>query len=150
MNLLNGIWKHHLLSNKVGQNSRPLDTIHFKFSAICVRFMYKYLTQLVLYFLHFLIRRLLSFLKTFLVITFMQTPIKSFVFCHSLFRGETKTLTIPRSNFTLWASYKIWFKLSYPPELLWNMYVPLPSSTGLWLKQEHNNKDTYIYGGLYY
>ena len=37
MNLLKEIWRHHLPSNKVGQNSRPLDNIHFKFSAICVK-----------------------------------------------------------------------------------------------------------------
>jgi len=66
MNLLNGIWRHHLLSNKVGQNSRPLDNIHFKFSVNCVRFMYKYLTLCYIFF-YFLIRRRLSFLKTFLV-----------------------------------------------------------------------------------
>jgi len=52
INLLNGIWRHHLLSNKVGQNSCPLilDNNHFKFSAICVRFMYKYLA---LYYISF-------------------------------------------------------------------------------------------------
>jgi len=101
MNLLNGIWRHHLLSNKVGQNSRPLDNIHFKFSAICVtgenivfehtytyiykcicRFkndlfpcdlckIYVQVLKLVLYFLLFLIRRRLSFLKTFLVIIYL-------------------------------------------------------------------------------
>jgi len=51
MNLLNGIWRHHLLSNNVGQNSCPLDNIHFKFSVICVRFMYKYLTLCYIFFL---------------------------------------------------------------------------------------------------
>ena len=46
INLLNGIWRHHVLFNKVGQNSCPLilDNNHFKFSDICVRFMYKYLS----------------------------------------------------------------------------------------------------------
>jgi len=44
MNLLNGIWRHHLLSNEIGQKNCPLDNIHFKFSVICVRFMYKYST----------------------------------------------------------------------------------------------------------
>jgi len=66
MNLLNGIWRHHLLSNKVGQNSRLLENIHFKVSVICVRFMNKYLTLCYIFFF-FLIRRRLSFLKTFLV-----------------------------------------------------------------------------------
>ena len=58
----NGIWKHHLLSNKVGQNSCPLilDNNHSKISVICVWFRYKY-------FFRFSIRRRLSFLKTFLV-----------------------------------------------------------------------------------
>jgi len=64
--LFNGIWRHHLLSNKVGRNSFPLDNIHFKFSVICVRFMYKYLTLCYIFFL-FLIWRRLSFFKTFLV-----------------------------------------------------------------------------------
>jgi len=66
INFLNGNWRHHLLSNKVGQNSCPLDNIHFKFSVICVRFMYKNLTLCYIFFL-FLIWRRLSFLKTFLV-----------------------------------------------------------------------------------
>jgi len=63
INVLNGIWRHHLLSNKVGQNSCPLilDNKHSMFSVICVRFMYKY------FFFLFLIRRRLSFLKTFFV-----------------------------------------------------------------------------------
>jgi len=58
INVLNGIWRHHLLSNKVGQNSCPLilENNHSMFSIICVRFMYKY-------FLPFLIRRRLSFFK---------------------------------------------------------------------------------------
>ena len=45
IHLLNGIWRHHLLSNKVGQNncSLILENNHCKFSVICVRFMYKYL-----------------------------------------------------------------------------------------------------------
>ena len=45
INLLNGIWRHHLHSNKVGQNSCPLilENNHSKFLVICVRFMYKYL-----------------------------------------------------------------------------------------------------------
>ena len=45
INLLNGIWRHHLLFNKVGQNSCSLilENNHCKFSVICVRFMYKYL-----------------------------------------------------------------------------------------------------------
>jgi len=62
--LLNWIWRHHLLSNKVGQNSCPLilDNNHCKFSVICVRFMYKYLALCFFFFL-FLIRRRLSFLK---------------------------------------------------------------------------------------
>jgi len=61
--VLYGIWRHHLLSNKVGQNSSPLilDNNHSKFSVICVRFMHKY------FLFPFLIRRRLSFLKTFLV-----------------------------------------------------------------------------------
>ena len=44
INVLNGIWRRHLLSNKVRQTSCPLilDNNHSKFSAICVRFMYKY------------------------------------------------------------------------------------------------------------
>jgi len=44
INVLNGIWRHHLLSNKVRQNGCPLilDNNHSKFSIICVRFMYKY------------------------------------------------------------------------------------------------------------
>ena len=66
MNLVNGIWRHHLLANKVGQNSCPLDNIHLNFSVICVRFMYKYLTLCYMFSL-FLIWRRLSFLKTFLV-----------------------------------------------------------------------------------
>jgi len=42
INVLNGIWRHHLLSNKVRHNSCPLilDNNHSKFSVICVRFMY--------------------------------------------------------------------------------------------------------------
>ena len=42
INVLNGISRHHLLSNKVRQNSCPLilDNNHSKFSVICVRFMY--------------------------------------------------------------------------------------------------------------
>jgi len=64
---LNGIWRHHLLSNKVGQNSCPLilDNYHSKFSVICLSFMYKYLA--LCYCFSFFIRRRLSFLKTFLV-----------------------------------------------------------------------------------
>jgi len=52
MNLLNGIWRHHLLSNKVGQYSCPLnlDNNHSKCSVICVRFMYKYLKPCVIFF----------------------------------------------------------------------------------------------------
>ena len=44
INVLNGIWRHHLLSNNVRQKSCPLilDNNHSKFSVICVRFMYKY------------------------------------------------------------------------------------------------------------
>jgi len=44
INLLNRIWRHHLISNKVCQNSCPLilDNNHSKFSVFCVRFMYKY------------------------------------------------------------------------------------------------------------
>jgi len=38
-----------------------LDNNHFKFSVICIRFMYKYLA--LCYFFPFLIRRRLSFLK---------------------------------------------------------------------------------------
>jgi len=49
MTLLNGIWRHYLLSNKVGQNSCQLDNIHFQFSVICVRFMYKYLKPCVIF-----------------------------------------------------------------------------------------------------
>ena len=66
INLLNGIWRHHVLSNKVGQNSCPLslDNNHSKFSVICVRFIYKYWE--LCYFFIFIIRRRLSFLKTFL------------------------------------------------------------------------------------
>ena len=69
INLLNGIERHHFLFNTVGQNSCPLifDNNHSKFSVICVRFMYKYLA--LCYFFLFLIRRRLSFLKTFLVYT---------------------------------------------------------------------------------
>ena len=45
ISILNGIWRHHLLFNKVSQNSCPLilDNNHSEFSVICVRFMYKYL-----------------------------------------------------------------------------------------------------------
>jgi len=45
INPLNGSWRNHLLSNKVGQNSCPLilDNNHSKFSVTCVRFVYKYL-----------------------------------------------------------------------------------------------------------
>ena len=45
INLPKGNWRHHLLSNKVVQNSCPLilDNNQSKFSVICVRFMYKYL-----------------------------------------------------------------------------------------------------------
>jgi len=45
INLLNGIWRRHLLSNKVNQNSCSLiiENNHCKFSVICVRFIYKYL-----------------------------------------------------------------------------------------------------------
>ena len=50
MYLLNGIWRHHLLSNKVGQNSRLFDNIHFKVSVICVRFLNKYLTLCYIFF----------------------------------------------------------------------------------------------------
>jgi len=59
INVLNGIWRQHLLSNKVCQNSCPLilDNNHSKFSVVCVRFMYKYFSL-------FLIRRRLSFLNT--------------------------------------------------------------------------------------
>jgi len=66
MNLFNGIWTHHILSNKVGQNSCPLDNIHFKFSVICVRFMYKYLTLCYIFFLF--LSDAVCLLKTFLVI----------------------------------------------------------------------------------
>jgi len=61
INLLNGIWRHHLLFNKVGQNSCSLilENNHCKFSVICVRFMYKYLA--LCNFPVFLIPRRLSF-----------------------------------------------------------------------------------------
>jgi len=67
INLLNGIKRHHLLFNTVGQNRCPLifDNNHSKFSVICVRFMYKFLALCL--FFPFLIWRRLSFLKTFLV-----------------------------------------------------------------------------------
>jgi len=67
INLNNGVERHHLLLNTVGQNSCPLifENNHSKFSVICVRFMYKYLA--LCYFFLFLIRRRLSFLKTFFV-----------------------------------------------------------------------------------
>jgi len=63
INFLNGIERHHLLFNTVGQNSCPLifDNNHSKFSVICVRCMYKYLA--LCYFFPFLIRRRLSFFK---------------------------------------------------------------------------------------
>jgi len=63
INLLNGIWRHHLLSNKVGQNSCSLilKKNHCTFSVICVRFMYKYLA--LCHFPPFLILRCLSFFK---------------------------------------------------------------------------------------
>jgi len=66
LNLLNGIWRHHLLSNKVGQKSCSLilENNHCKFSVICVRFMCKYLAMCFSLFLTILCR--LSFLKTFL------------------------------------------------------------------------------------
>ena len=38
---------------KLAKNSRPLDNIHFKFSVICVRFMYKYLTLCYIFFFFF-------------------------------------------------------------------------------------------------
>jgi len=55
------------LSNKVGQKSCPLiiDNNYFKFSVICVKFMYKYLA--LYYPPPLLIQRRSSFLKTFLV-----------------------------------------------------------------------------------
>ena len=59
MNLLKGIWRHHLLS----KNSCPLilDNNNSKFSAICVRFLYKYLA--LCYFFPFFNRTPFVFFK---------------------------------------------------------------------------------------
>jgi len=55
INILNGIWRHHLLSNKVGQNSCSLilENNHCKFSVICVRSMNKYMYLSLCYFFPF-------------------------------------------------------------------------------------------------
>jgi len=90
INLLNGIWRHQLLSNKSGQNSCSLivENNHCKCSVICVRLMYKY-------FFSFLILLRLSFLKTFLVL-FCDFLINNIFFCPRL-----KNLN------------QIWFKLLF-------------------------------------
>ena len=77
LHLFNGIWRHHLISNKVGQNRCPLilDNNHCKFSVICVRFMYKYLALLFLFL--FLNPTPFVFLKTFLVSTIGATHVIS-------------------------------------------------------------------------
>ena len=74
-NLLNGIWRHHVHSNKVGQNSCPLilNNNHSKFSVISVRFMYEYLA-LCYFFLFF--STPFVFLKTFLVKRKLRFPFR--------------------------------------------------------------------------
>ena len=81
-------WRHHLLFNKVGQNSCSLilEKNHCKFSVICVRCMYKYLA--LCYFPPFLILRRLSFLKTFIVSNVNNNHISNCYSCPSFLFGQ--------------------------------------------------------------